>query len=145
MVVVSIAFSSLLHARRAHNLAGPRRDLFLAFRAPKGRAAVLRKAPHDAVTAGSLAFLALAVVDLERMLEIAELAVGLAMIAQRRSASLDGLVQHRVDRRHQAAGVIGRLALFCRERCGQPSRRQMGTKKCLADIDVAETCDHALV
>src|ERR1700738_2056623 len=78
-------------ARPQPSCIGPRRDLFLAFRAPKGRAAVLRKAPHDAVTAGSLAFLALAVVDLERMLEIAELAVGLAMLAQRRSARLDVL------------------------------------------------------
>ena len=55
----------------------------LALRAPEGRAPVLGEAPDDAAAARGLAFLAFAVVDLERMLEIAELARGLAMIAQR--------------------------------------------------------------
>ena len=48
------------------------------------------------------------------MLEIAEFAGGLAMIAQRRAAGLDGLVQHRMDRRHQPPGMIGRFGGFLR-------------------------------
>src|SRR5689334_8728225 len=74
---------------------------FLALRAPEGRAAVLGEALDHAATA---AFLAFAVVDQERVLEIAELAVGLAMVAQRRAAGLDRLVQHRVDGVDQPLG-----------------------------------------
>src|SRR5665213_68427 len=51
--------------------------LFLALRAPEGRAPVLGESLDDAAAAGGLAFLAFAVVDLERMLEIAEFARGL--------------------------------------------------------------------
>src|SRR3954447_2130728 len=54
--------------------------LFLALRAPEGRAAVLDEAPHDAGAARGLALFAFAVVDLKRMLEIAEFARGLAVI-----------------------------------------------------------------
>ena len=74
--------------------------------------------PSDAATAFGLALLTFAVVDLERVLEITEFAVGLAVIAQRRAAGVDRLIEHRVDRRDQPSGVIGRLSLFCREcRC----------------------------
>ena len=69
------------------------------------------------------------------------------------AAGLDRLIEHGVDRRHQPLGVIGRLnpgnalALsgFGGECRGQPSRRKMGAKQRLADIDVAEACDHPLV
>src|SRR5258708_5272104 len=133
----------------------------LAFRAPERRAAVLRETSHDAATARGLAFLAFAVVDLKGMLEIAEFAGGLAMIAQRRAAGLDRLIQHRVNCIDQTFGVIGRLAPgnalalsggnafalsgFGRQRRGQSPRRQMRTKQRLADIDVAEPRDHALI
>ena len=79
------------------------------------------------------------------MLEIAEFASGLAVVAKRRAAGLDRLVKHVVNRLYQTSGVIGGLALFCRKRCRQPSRRQMRAKQRLADIDVAEACDYALV
>src|SRR5947207_6417529 len=55
---------------------------FLAPRTPEGRAAVLGEPFDDAAAALGLAFLAFAVVDLERVLEIAELTRGLSMIAQ---------------------------------------------------------------
>ena len=42
--------------------------------------------------------LALAIVDAEIVLEIAELAIGPAVIAQRRAAGRDGVVEHRLDR-----------------------------------------------
>src|ERR1700730_178775 len=79
----------------------------LAFRTPECRAPVLGEPPHDSNAACGLAFLAFAVVYPERVLEIAEFARGLAMVAQRRAAGLDGLVQHRVDRRDQLLGVVG--------------------------------------
>src|SRR5262245_43180729 len=94
-------------------------NLLLALRAPEGRATILVEAADGAAAAGGAAFLALAVVDLERMLEITELARCLAMVAQRRAAGLDRLVQHRVDFFHQPPRVIGGLALLGRKRRSQ--------------------------
>src|SRR5690348_14819002 len=71
----------------------------LALRTPEGRAAVLGEAFDHAAAA---AFLTLAIVDQEVVLEIAELARGLAMVAQRRAARLDRLVQHGVNRLNQS-------------------------------------------
>src|ERR1700757_775172 len=87
------------------------------------------------------------------MLEIAELARGLAMIAQARAAGLDRIVEHRMDRAYQPLGVIGRLAPGnalalsgpCRKRRGEPPWRQMRTMERLADIDVAKPRHHTLV
>src|SRR4051812_15732111 len=79
----------------------------LALRAPERRAPVLGEPPHDAAAAGAFAFLALAIIDLERVLKIAEFAGGLAVIAQRRAAGFYGLVEHRVNRADQTLGVIG--------------------------------------
>src|SRR5689334_6498882 len=117
----------------------------LALRAPERRTAVLVEAADGAAAARRPAFFALAVVDLERVLEVAKLARGLAMVAQRRAAGLDRLVQHRVDLFHQPPRVIGSLALLGRERCGQTPRRQMRAIERLADIDVAKSRHHALI
>src|ERR1700722_18474687 len=111
---------------------------FLAFRAPECRASVLGEPPHDSATSRGLAFFAFAVVDLKRVLEIAEFAGGLAMIAQRRAAGLDGLIEHAVNRRDQPPGMVGRLCLFGCQCRGQSSRRQMRAEQRLTDIDVAE-------
>ena len=67
------------------------------------------------------------------------------MVAQRRTAGLDRFIQHRMNGLDQALCAIRRLALFGRKRRRVPPRRQARTVKCFADIDVAETCDHALV
>ena len=119
---------------------------FLALRAPEGRASVLDETLYDAAATRGLAFLALAVIDLERMLEIAEFARGLAMIPQRRTAGLDRLVQHRRESPspsvwHDRSGSD----LFGRQRRGQPARRQLRAIQRLADIDVAKPRHHALV
>jgi hypothetical protein len=53
----------------------------------------LRKSPDDALATRGLAFFSFAIIDLKRVLEITELAAGLAMIPQRRAASLDGLIE----------------------------------------------------
>src|SRR6185437_738768 len=117
----------------------------LAFRAPEGRASVLRETPDNAAAARGLAFLAFAVVDLERMLKIAELTRGLAMVTQRRAAGSDRLIEHRMDGADQPPRMIGGPGLSGRERRGQSSRRQLRPEQRFADIDVAEPCDHALV
>src|ERR1043165_3438277 len=102
----------------------------LALRAPEGRAAVLGEALDHAP---ATAFLAFAVVDQEVVLEIAELAIGLAVIAQRRTAGLDPLVQPRMDGLDQTPGVIGRSALAVGQSRGLPLRRQMRAIQRLAD------------
>src|SRR6476646_11736616 len=102
-------------------------ELFLAFRTPESRAAVLCKPLDDAAAFRGLAFLAFTIVNLKRVLEITKFAGGLAMVAQRRAAGLDGLVEHRVNCRHQPPGVIGGFSLLRRQRRSQPSRRQMRT------------------
>src|SRR5207253_7586206 len=116
--------------------------LFLTFRAPEGRAAILNEASYDAAAAFSLAFLALAIIDLERVLEIAEFARGQAMIVDRGAAGLDRLIKHGMNCAHQPRGVISRLSLLRRQRCRQPARRQMRPVQRLADIDIAEPRDH---
>src|ERR1700726_2153928 len=85
---------------------------FLTLRTPERRKTALGESSHHSFTPGRLAFFAFAVVDLKRMLEIAEFACGLAVIAQRRAAGLDGLIQHRVNRRNQTLGMIGRFTFF---------------------------------
>src|SRR5581483_7967296 len=116
-------------------LAGDKRGLFLARRAIEGRAAVL----HDALDLALAAWagLALAVIDLEIVLEVAERAVGAAVVAQARTPGLDG-----VD---QGNGARGRLAAAVGDGRGRAFRRQPCPKQCLADIDVAEAGDDALI
>src|SRR5262245_51650300 len=57
---------------------------------------------HDAADRTGAArrhtLLTFAVVDAEVMLEVSELARGLAVVAQRRAALLDGIVEYRLDR-----------------------------------------------
>src|SRR5258708_1588024 len=109
----------------------------LALRTPERRAPILGEPPHDAAAARGLAFFTLAVVDLERVLEIAEFAVGLAMLAKRCAAGLDRLIEHRMNSRPQPLGVIGRLTFFCCQRRRRSSRRQMRAIERLADVDIA--------
>jgi hypothetical protein len=58
------------------------------------------------------------VIDPEIVLEHAELAVGAAMVAQRRAAGLDGLVEHRLDRVNQPFRPV--------VRCSGPGRDRRG-------------------
>src|SRR5450631_2512024 len=99
MVGLSIDFSSMRHAvQPAHcSRVRLRRELLLTLRAPEGGAAVLGKTLDDAPAARGLTFLAFTVVDLERMLEVAEFARSLAVVAQRGAAGLDRLIEHGMD------------------------------------------------
>src|SRR4029079_10217201 len=71
--------------------AGP---LFLANRTEERRTSGLHDTLDRTRTFRRRALLAFAIIDAKMVLEIAELAVGLAMIAQRRSALLEGVVEH---------------------------------------------------
>src|SRR3569623_2105529 len=117
----------------------------LTSRAPEGGAPVLSEPLHGATTAARPARLALAIVDLKRVLEIAELARGLAMVAQRRAARLNRGVQHGADRNNEPHGMVGWRAAAIGQRGSLPFRRQMRAKQRLADIDVAKPSDDALV
>src|SRR5258708_10753863 len=121
------------------------RNSLLTLRAPERRTSVLGKALHQTTAFRGVAFLALAVVDLKRVLEIAEFTRSLAMIAQRRAAGLDRLVQHRVDSSDETPGMVGRLALSRGQRSGQTTRREMRAEQRLADINVAQPGDDALI
>src|SRR5437868_8776263 len=110
---VSMVGVFMTFERMASSAPPGRACLFLALWAPERGAPVLDEAPYDPTATRGLAFLALAVINLEPVLEIAELARGLSMIADRGTAGLDRLIEDVVDRTHEAPGVIGRLGLFC--------------------------------
>src|SRR3954463_15406857 len=69
----------------------------LADRTEERRARALHDALDRAFAFRGRALLTGAVVDAEEMLEIAEIAVGLPMVAQRRAAGIDRVVQHGLD------------------------------------------------
>ncbi len=83
--------------------------------------------------------LAGAVVDLEAVLKITELAIGAGMVAQGGAAGLQRLFQNRAD------GLGERARAARRERAGEAARRQAGPEQGLADIDIAEARNDLLV
>src|SRR5580698_1727360 len=113
-------------------------SLPLAHRAIEARPSAL----HDALDRAAvlaLAELVLAIVDGETVLEIAELAGDLLVIAQGRAAGLHRLAQHCLDLAHE------RFDLFGLDAPRQPPGRDPRAPQGLADIDVAEPRDDALV
>ena len=86
-------------------------------------------------------FLAFAIVDPEVMLEHAEIAVGEPVIAQRRAAGLDGVVEHRLDAFDQPSGAFVRRAVPAGDRRGHALGRQQRAMQRLADVNVAESGD----
>src|SRR5258708_39437829 len=71
--------------------------LLLTHRTEKRRPPILHDPLDLAATFRRNARFALAVIDAEMVLEIAKLAIGPAVIAQRGSARLDGVIEHRLD------------------------------------------------
>src|SRR5579871_1717123 len=130
---------------RSPAVPGRRKRSFLAHRTIKRRAAVLHDALDDAAAAGSRAFSAGAVIDAEVMLEHPERAVGELVIAQRRAAGADCLLEHCLDARDQPRCALGRRAVSVGEGRRPAFGRQPRSMQSLADIDVAEPGDHALV
>src|SRR5216683_2833101 len=101
----------------------------------KRRPPVLHDPLNLATASRRNARFALAVIDAEMVLEIAKLAIGLAVIAQRRSAGLDGVVEHRLDGVDQRRRLGVRGAGACRNGGGAPLRRQPRPVQGLARID----------
>src|SRR5690242_10672508 len=99
-------------------------------------------ADRAAPTQASLAF---AVIDREIVLEIAELAIGPDVIAQRRTTGGDCRLEHRTDRIGKPVGAIERSSRSARDRARRPVRRQARLPQRLADINVAEAGNETLV
>ena len=76
-----------------------------------------------------------AAIDREIVLEITEFPVGLAVVAQRRSAGRNRPLQNVYDGRGQT--LIARPA----KRTGVAARRNSGLKQGLAGVDIAEPGD----
>src|SRR5580704_16116299 len=107
--------------------------------AEERRSPGLDDAAHALGAGATGAGFALAAVDCPAVLEVAELAIGLDIVAQRRAAGLDRLGKHRFDGGGKLVGAATRHG------GGEPARRKPGTIERLADIDVAEPGDDALV
>src|SRR5215475_6989096 len=116
----------------------PNLALALAHRTEERRATSLHHTLDGAAAARRHAMLAFAVVDAKIMLEHAKLAVGLLMIPQRGAASLDGILQHRLDRLHQPLGALVGRAHARRNGRSATLGREPRPMQRLAHIDVAE-------
>src|SRR5215472_19208292 len=123
-----IGRANVTSTERTRALAG----LALPLGAKERRSARLHN-PADslaAVTAGARA--PFAAVDRPTVLKIPERAIGLDIIAQRRTSCRNRFGQHRPDRRSQT------LRPPAADRSGPPTWRQPGAEQRFADIDVAE-------
>src|SRR5690606_29638573 len=96
-----------------------------------GAAAALDDA-RDRAAIGARAGLALAVVYGEARSEIAEFAVGPRVVAQRRAAVADRLLEHIANRRHKPRQRRPR------HRTGRLARIDSRAEQRFADVDVAE-------
>src|SRR4051812_4888030 len=117
----------------------------LADRTIEGGATRLDKAGHRAGAARIGAGLALPVVDPEPVLEIAQRAIHLSVVAQGRASGLHGFIENVADDGGQLRRLAGRLARGGREGAGMGLRVQTGAKQRLAYIDVAEPGDEPLI
>src|SRR5690606_28544681 len=111
----------------------------------EGGAAVLHPPLDCATAARAGAHTPRTIVDRKAVLEIAERAVRLAMVAQRRTPSRDRLGNHGVDRRCEPVGRHTVLPRVFGERACRAKWRQTRTMQRLADINVAETSNHTLI
>src|SRR5262245_6357883 len=117
----------------------------LADRAVKGRATGLDLAPHGAPAARLDARLAFATIDGKFVLETADTAIGLFVVAQRRATGANGIEQHAFDGRSQALRRRRGLTTPRSQACGTRPRVQPGAIERFTDVDIAETSDNALV
>src|SRR5690606_31497057 len=119
--------------------------LLLADRTIEGGAAGLDDSPDLAGAAGRCALCALAVVDREGMLEIAERTVGAGIVPQRRAACQDGGGYHVANRFGEAVSHVPCLPACPAERTGFPQGRQMCPPQGFRGIDIAKPCNQPLV
>src|SRR3974390_1200388 len=111
--------------------------------AKEGRATAL----HDTLDLALAmpAWFTLTVIDLKIVLEVAECAVGEAVVAQRRAAGVDGVLKHRLNGIGERPCAHIRRALMVGDVGGNPFGRKPRAEQRLADIDIPEPADHALV
>src|SRR4051794_20485826 len=121
------------------------RSSLLTHRTEKRAPRPLHDAPDRALAARRYAFLTGAVVDPEIVLEIAELAVGAAMIAQRRAAGADRIVEDRTNRFSKGVRAPIWLSMSIRDgRCNALGREMRAVQR-LTHVDIAEPSNDALV
>src|SRR6185503_7377893 len=109
-----------------------------AFGTIEGGPAGLNYTLHAAFTA-QFAWLAFPAIDQEMVLEIAGIAGGLGVVAQRRAAGGDGILQDFPDCLDQGWDA------FHLDGARHPLGRDARAKKCLADIDIAQSCNQPLI
>src|SRR3954451_14747993 len=111
--------------------------LLLAHRAKERRSAGLHHAFDGAAAIRRRARLGLAIVNPEIVLEIAQLAIGAAVIATRRAAGRDGVLEHGLDGIDERLRALGWRAGLRRDRGRAPLGRKSCAVERLTDIDVA--------
>ncbi len=118
--------------------------LFLARRAEERRAPRLHDTLDGPSAAGIGTSLAFAIIDPERMLEIAQRAIRLDMVAQRGSPAT--MASAITSRTHSARSPAAALPCPSCQRAFRPHAwRETRAVERLADIDVAEPGNHCLV
>src|SRR5713101_7972765 len=103
--------------------------LALSLRTEVGRSSGLNDAAHAAAAIAIGTRIAFVAIYRPAMLEIAELAISLNVVAERGSAGLDGLGQNRSNSRDEPVGASPT------DRRGEASRRHAGPEQRLANID----------
>src|SRR5947209_8443971 len=107
-----------------------RSELLLTHRAEERAPRPLHDALDRAFASLRRALLAFAIVDAEIVLKVAELAVGAAMIAQRRAAGADRIVEHRANCFRERVRTPVRLAVLIRDgRCNALGREMRAVQR----------------
>src|SRR5262245_56602374 len=124
---------------------GVRASGALAGRTVEGGAARLDETADAAAAAGFRAGLAGPVVDAEAVLEVAEGAVDLRMVAQGRAARRHRLEEDLADREGETLGLHRRPAGAGGEAAGGGPGIEARAMQGLGDVDVAEAGDQTLI
>src|SRR5262245_31154991 len=113
--------------------------------AEERRSAGLRHPPDCAIAARRRTGFPGAIIDAEIVLEITELTIGAAGVAQRRAAGRDRLREHGLDGIDQLLRALVRCTGLARDGRRAPLGREPCAVKRLADIDIPEPGDDPLV
>src|SRR3974390_2113502 len=91
------------------------------------------------------AWFTLTVIDLKVVLEVAERTVGEAVVAQGRTTSVDGVLEHRLNGIGERHCAHIRRALMVGDCGGNAFGRKPSAEQRFADIDIPEPGDYVLV
>jgi len=84
-------------------------------------------------------------VNPKTVLKITKIAIGLAVVAQRRSTRFDRFDQHLLDDLGETPGLGGGAAIPQCQSARRPARREIRAEQGLADINIAKTGDQRLI